>query len=144
MADSNTTRLLAGPGGRQDESAATRHLLQHLADDLGVQAALDLADWRGGIHLYVPAKIGADHPICQQLGREVADWLVEHCTGYIKIPAARTYWRALRDAELVERMNQGESGASLAQRYHLDVRSVWRIAAEQRGGTAPPTQGSLL
>ena len=53
-------------------------LLNEIADVIGVDAALALADARGGSRVSIPAKANDKHWLVKTLGREAADKLCDH------------------------------------------------------------------
>lgn len=64
-------------------------ILDEIAEVIGVDATMRLARHFGGIDLYVPAKVGHDHPITVAIGGAAAAQLVEHYHGTV-IAIART------------------------------------------------------
>ena len=105
-------------------------LLGEFAQRFGIDLALQLTTWRGGIRLFVPrAPIAADHEITKRLGLEAANWLAQRIDGdYINVPRCVAYLRRLRDNEIRE-LGQTTTAAALALRYNLDERQIWRILA---------------
>jgi hypothetical protein len=53
-------------------------VLAEIADIAGLDAALALAESRGGLKVYIPVSVGDDHWLTQAVGRDAADRICEH------------------------------------------------------------------
>ena len=56
-------------------------MLAEIAEVAGLDAALRLAEARGGTEIYVPATAGDDHWLTETVGREAADAICQHFEG---------------------------------------------------------------
>ncbi|MEC9342670.1 MAG: helix-turn-helix domain-containing protein [Pseudomonadota bacterium] len=56
-------------------------VLAEIAEVAGLDAALKMAEARGGTEIYIPAAVGDDHWLTKTVGREAAERICEHFTG---------------------------------------------------------------
>lgn len=111
---------------------------REIADVVGLGATAILVASYGGVRLYVPETISADHPLVQLIGLDAAQQLAQRFGGdRIEVPRCADALRRVRNRALISdaaRMSQPE----LARKYHLTertVRMIWReagIAADDR------------
>ena len=105
--------------------------LQAVAEIVGRDAALDLAEAWGGQRIYIPrpAGLGAAHPLVITLGNASAVKLAERCAGTtICVPLARQ--------ALVRRLSsQGLSATDIAARLQITVGTVRKYRALRAGKT---------
>jgi Mor family transcriptional regulator len=113
--------------------------LREMAQAVGISAVMTLVRWRGGVQFYVPQKVSAEHELVRKLGKRAAEWLVKNLGGdYLLVPRAVAMLRAQRDAEIVKRLNAGETAKELALEHGLHERQIWKIRADgvrRRNGT---------
>ena len=106
--------------------------LEAIAEVVGRDAALDLAEAWGGQRIYVPrpAGLGGANPLVQTLGDRLAAKVAKHFAGTtICVPLAR---RAL-----VQRLSsQGLPAADIAARLKMTLGTVRKYRAV-RGAMAP-------
>lgn len=108
-------------------------LLREVAEVIGVSATLRLVAWRGGLELWVPARVDAAHPLAQQLGIDAARRLCErYALEKLWIPMAARAIRAARNAEIIRRYRDGERVVDLATEYRTSDRHILRIVAGHR------------
>ncbi|WP_421793440.1 Mor transcription activator family protein [Hydrocarboniphaga effusa] len=124
------SRLASKPPANTDLADEVPGLLGELAAAFGVDVAMRLAQWRGGIRLFVPkAPIDAHHEIAKRIGVDAANWLVKRCGGSdLYVPRCVTYLRNRRDDEIRE-LGRTMSAPALALKFDLHERQVWRILA---------------
>lgn len=126
----------------QDLLDSMPRLLRELAEAFDIDTALRLADWRGGRFLYVPKTLDGQHPIAQKIGLEAARWLVEHYPGEnLRIDRAAATLRHLRDRQILERNDAGESLNALAERFDLSQRQILQILKKFRPDPTPDLFG---
>ena len=117
--------------------------LHDVIDIIGVPATLKLVEHFGGIVLYVPAELNADHRIVKVIGLRAATMLWEHYqTDAIEVPRCHEALRLARNAEIRARHHSGATVEQLALDYGLTMRSVWYILADEDLPASP--QISLL
>jgi len=99
--------------------------LAEVAALIGVPAAVKLANAYGGTELYVPATIGADHPIALTVGHGQALLLAEHYgNDYIDVPLGLAWRRAVRNLAVFNARRRGESQSTVARQYGTTTRNV--------------------
>ncbi|MBX3506863.1 MAG: hypothetical protein KF895_15390 [Parvibaculum sp.] len=114
--------------------------LRELAELIGVEAALALADAVGGTRTYFPKSVGDDHWLLKTLGSEAAAAICNRYGGnYLTLPLGPNRgiaaMRRRRDAALAA----GASADEAARQSGYTVRSVYRrkaqlgTLAQQRG-----------
>lgn len=108
---------------------------RQMADLVGVQGLLALAEYRGGRWLYVPKTVEPDHPLAKCLGLKKARALCQVFDGErVMMPACVDALRAIRDEEIFRRhYDGGESLDALAGAYGITQRSVLRAIGRVRG-----------
>lgn len=96
---------------------------------IGEHDARRLCDALGGTLLYVPAMVGANHPICAAIGAASAKKLCDHFKGEtLQLP--KSYLRRTRVLQLYERGGMTLAQIALATDY--SERHVMHILAESR------------
>lgn len=122
--------------------------LAEIAEIVGLDAALRLAEIRGGARLMFPRKVKPDHWLAQELGQDKAEALCEHFSSTggvpIEIPLGPTGSAAeLRQA--VDRLIvEGISAEEIARRLRVSARNVRRRRSGATGSEQDPNQGRLL
>lgn len=107
---------------------------RQIADLIGVQGVLQLAEYRGGRWMYIPKDVDMHHPLAERLGLKRARKLCRRFGGErIMMPACVSALRALRDEEIYHRHYvDGISLDDLAYEYQISQRSVLRAIARRR------------
>lgn len=101
----------------------------NLAAEIGDKLAAALVNAFGGVRLYVPLKVGANHPICVALGREAADQLADWFGGMaIDIPKST----GRRDRARLLRTQGALTIAQIARETSYSERQIYRIVAIDR------------
>lgn len=108
--------------------------LREIAGVVGVDATLKLAaSSLGGLRLYVPKVMTADHPIAKAIGMAEAQRLCKHYQGAeIALPRGLQYRRALVRARALERYYAGESASSVAADLDLHEITIYNWAGEDK------------
>lgn len=108
--------------------------LEKLADGIGMDAALALADHFGGRRLYVPKRAGEHHPIAVALGREHADALTAWAGGEaIDVPK-----QAARRAKVLALRARGTlTAGQIATETGYSERHVYRLGREADAAAQP-------
>ena len=124
-------------------------LLFEIAEVAGIDAALAVAEAKGGQRVVVPTRLRPDHWLVVAVGMEKAELICRHFTsGHVRqeldIPLgpAGSYLaeRRRRARALVEAQEQGRSANQIAADVGITERSVRRFRARQRDAR----QGNLL
>ena len=99
-----------------------------LVELLGKSAALTLAARFGGRTIHVPRRVNRQHRLTLLLGDEAAAALVKRHGG-ARLYVPRRVATASRNEHIRQfhRGGAGESVRSLASRYRLSERQVWKI-----------------
>lgn len=108
-------------------------VLREIADLIGLPATLILVEAYGGVRLYVPYKVPADHPLALLIGLSAAEKLAEVFGGseHFDIPRAVAIARQARNRKLREDRTTGMSHRNLAQQYGMTERQVRNILGEE-------------
>ncbi len=118
--------------------------MRQLVEIIGLTATLSLVERYGGTAIYVPveAKPGLRLAIC--LGMEALDKLSAHYGGdHVRIDRCVMALRALRNAEIIQRHQTGDSAEKLARAYSMTSRHIWNIL-KNGGPPTDPRQGTLF
>jgi Mor family transcriptional regulator len=117
--------------------------LREIAERIGLPATIRLVEGWGGTRLYVPEKIEPHHLLAQRLGCEAARQLSRlYAREIIDIPRAVRAAKAIRDREIIERLDAGDSAPALARAHGLTERAIWKI--RRRVIDSDPRQIALL
>lgn len=117
---------MRGPG-----SLHSSEIFQSLADVIGIEGAEKLCAQLGGATMYVPATIGAHHPISVAIGAELAAKIAEHFhRTRIAIPKGLS--RRQRVLEFRRTTDMTVQEIALACDY--TEAGVYKILADDRGG----------
>ncbi|SDX89194.1 Mor transcription activator family protein [Nitrosomonas halophila] len=108
-------------------------ILREIAGLIGLPATLKLCDYYGGVRLYVPKHIPAEHILIDLVGREAACILSEHYGGqeHFDIPKAHLLRTALRNSKIMAEY-PALSRSQLARKYGLTERHIGEILATAR------------
>lgn len=117
---------MRGPGSyRQSE------VFQSVAGVIGVEATERLCRALGGATLYIPATIGANHPIAVAIGPELAARIADHFhRTKLAIPKGLTR----RERVLEFRRTTDMTVQQIALACDYTEAGVYKILAEERGG----------
>lgn len=119
-------------------------LLRGIADDHGLEVALDFARRHGGRYLYLPARAEPDHPVAQAFGVDLLAWLIERHDhlARIVVPRGPQQDRAQRLAAVQEMTARQRTADEIAEALGMHVRDVHRDRARLRAREAE-SQGNL-
>ena len=99
-------------------------LLAEIAEVAGLEAALKLAEARGGTEIYVPAEAPADHWLTEAVGQQAAAAICRHFTGSgpgcrLEIPLgpAGSHAQLRRQVDKLIAEGKSEREIALATRY---------------------------
>ena len=124
------------------DAAALPESLRALADLIGLPAVIALAEHWGGIRLYIPQDIEADHIIARRIGLTAARKLSDvYRMETLVVPRACAALRAYRDHQIRARYAAGDSAARLAREFALTERQIFSIVAALE---APRMQANLF
>ena len=107
--------------------------LREIAEVVGLEAAIRLAEHWPGIRLFVPQRVHLQHPVALAIGMRAAEQLAARYGGEtVCVPKAERYLRAIRNAEIVQRYQAGESAATLAREYGIHENHVYALVAREQ------------
>ncbi len=109
-------------------------LLGEVAQGLGPDAALRLADAYGGRRIYIPTprRLAKRRKFVEALGTELAMWLARRCGGdRLHIPMGAAPRRVARNRAILRAYDLGMSISEIAEGHGLTDRSVERILARE-------------
>lgn len=106
-------------------------LLNRIADVAGMDAALRVAELRGGSQVYIPPKAAPDHWLTQAVGPEAAqhicDLFTEGLAGcHITIPVGPHSGANRTRAQVDEMLRQGISANEIARTAQVHRTTVFR------------------
>ena len=100
---------------------------------IGLQAAIEIAERWPGVRLFIPANPGQDHPISLCIGwAKARDLAAEYGGEYVLVPKLGRYWKARRNAVMLERYRAGETARKLALEYGLREDTVYDLVASEQ------------
>lgn len=118
-------------------------VLRRVAEELGDDVALAMAEAYSGRCLYVPAVMTEDHPIAKQLGFEAAHGLSQMFgVEMVDIPRCAELERERRNQRLLEAHEAGASVSTLVQRFRLSRRQVFNVLAAARDAGEPEKESA--
>lgn len=104
--------------------------LREIAQLIGIPATMALAGKYGGVGLYVPKELRADHPLIALIGAENAQKLSQHYPGdEIEIGKAEAALREIRNQE-IRSLYPKLSQRALALKYKTTERNIRLILGE--------------
>ncbi len=116
--------------------------LIEIAEIIGKGAALQLANEFGGTEEYIPKTINKDHKISKCIGHDAAQILAAWAGGWrLEIPRALSVNNGIRNTEILQAVEDGQSKKSLARKYGITTRWVRKITNEV---DADSDQGDLF
>jgi len=103
--------------------------LRDIAELIGLPGTLRLVETYGGVRLYVPKKLDAEHKLAQLIGLEQAAKLADTYGGemHFDIPRAVEATRAARDRCIRADQASGSTHRELALKYSLTERQIRNI-----------------
>lgn len=90
---------------------------RELAELIGLPALLALAEWRGGVQVYIPMpeNLDLDHPLAQCIGLFAARKLASHYGGAaLEVPKCAAHARQVLHHEIRQRRARGETETQVA------------------------------
>lgn len=119
-------------------------LLEEIAGAAGLDAALALAEAKGGQKIYLPDRPGADHWLSRLVGHEAAARICElHGVRNVEIPRGPAGSAQRLRRRIARMIADGASSNEIARACEVSFRTVTRHRARARGG-ADDDQGVLL
>ncbi|MDF1778757.1 MAG: hypothetical protein P1V13_22265 [Rhizobiaceae bacterium] len=114
-------------------------LLAEIAEVAGLDAALRLAEMRGGTEIYVPAHAPAGHWLVEAVGAQAAAAICAHFTGSgpgcrLEIPLGPAGTAAQIRRRVDKMINEGKSEREIALATGYTGRGVRMRRAKARGG----------
>lgn len=105
--------------------------MHELVDVVGIDAALRLVEWRGGVGVYVPREAVEGSDLVNCMGVEAAKKLCEVYQGtWIRMPRCRSLLLARRNDLIRADRVAGLSSKKLALKYKLTQRQIWNVVRE--------------
>lgn len=109
---------------------------------IGEEAMAKLIDKYGGVRLYIPGNLNAEHhPISLLLGVQTAQYLAAEFGGLaVDIPRAMERQHALRNSQIVADKESGMSQRELALKYRMTTRNIRKIISKHSNQEASHIQ----
>ncbi len=115
--------------------------LRDIADVIGLDAALKLAQAKGGQRIAVPGRICDGHWLIEVMGREKAEELSRYLTDgnriHLDVPFGPTHSGARRNALTYQMLDNGASANEVAAATGVTRRTVFRQKAKRDGSALP-------
>lgn len=123
-------------------------ILAEIAEVAGLDAALAIADVRGGTQIYIPPAPDADHWLCRLIGREAAQKVADRLTlgvgpRRVDLPLGPSGHQARVRAKVDAMLREGRSERDIALATRYSTRAIRRRRA-QLGPVEQDRQLSLL
>ncbi|WP_336800638.1 hypothetical protein [Kaistia sp. MMO-174] len=122
--------------------------LAEIAEIVGLDAALRLAEIRGGARLMFPRTAKPDHWLVQELGSEKAQALCDHFSSTggvpVEIPLGPTGSAAGMRQAIDRLIADGLSAEEIARRLRVSARNVRRRRTNLGNAEQDPDQGRLF
>ncbi|PIE13807.1 MAG: hypothetical protein CSA70_03570 [Rhodobacterales bacterium] len=120
-------------------------LLNEIADVAGLDAALAMADARGGSRISIPARVGANHWLVETVGKDAADKICAHFrTGadgqmgkVLDLPLRPDLDLAKRRKKIDQMIERGVSADKIAVATRTHRTTVFRRKAKMKTGEIP-------
>lgn len=114
--------------------------LQEIAEHAGLEAALKLAEVKGGQRVHIPHRVTARHWLARAIGVEAAATVCSRYAGLNIVVPIGPHGGVNKMRHLAERaIADGVSANEAARRSGLHVRNIYRRKARRRDETAGPT-----
>lgn len=102
--------------------------MREIGEEIGFEAVFKLVDKFGGTCITPPRKVNENQWLAETIGLSAARKLAKLWHGdTIYIPFLATAKQEVRNMEIIRCYDGGESARSLATRFHLTERHIWRI-----------------
>lgn len=89
-----------------------------------------LVDARGGVRVRVPHNVPSDHWLAHTMGLDPARRFAARYGGdTVVVPRCAQRLKAVRDREILEAFDRGDSAPTIARRHRLTERTIRRILA---------------
>lgn len=118
-----------------------------LIDATDLNTACCLVQAFGGVRVYIPHKLPANHSLVCVLGNARAEQLIKNYGGEsLNIPRCAHALRSLRNTKIKQDRDNGLTTSELSLRYGLTERQVYCILAARNdpAKTADSRQGDLF
>lgn len=105
--------------------------LVEVKEVIGMDGAMNLVRGFGGIRIFVPKRLRADHRLVVSLGLEAAQRLSHYFGGEIlAVPRAVKALQQRRNREIISQYGRSVSVRLLAQEHQLTERQIYSILAK--------------
>lgn len=107
--------------------------MKPIVDAIGEEAALRLVEEFGGTVIAMPRAPRANSPTSRVLGLDIAKKLaLVWGWGHMTVPLCSAVKRALQHRAIVQDLDAGLSGAQIARKHNIHIRTVRRLKAHAR------------
>ncbi len=115
--------------------------MRELVELVGLDAAMKLVDWRGGVGFHAPKEVPDDHELVKTVGHIAARKLAQQFGGdWVHLPRCHALLLAERNRRIIADRKPDFGVRRLALKYKLTERQVWNIV----GKAADRGQGELF
>ncbi len=124
-------------------------VVRDIADRFDLSVAMLIVEKYGGTRLWVPEDIGSDHELVVLLGLDTArKFCHEYSKEFLPISKSEKALRVIRDQDIILRLENGETKASVALAYGLTERQIYYIQLkhyeETEAEKLEPSQASMF
>lgn len=143
-----TERPLRGSSDAPISPGALPGVLREIADVVGVEAAVRIAELCGGARLFIPTQVKPDWWLARAIGEDKAKAIARHFTSgdhsqNIEIPLGETGAAATRRRALCAMIAEGVPNEEIARRLRITTRSVRRNKARLAGKLPPKAKRNV-
>lgn len=120
--------------------------LRELQQLIGLPATMAIVKRWGGLRIKIPSRYHDDHQLVKVVGHEAMVKVVDNYAGCnLYIPRALTAILAMRNVDILTRLDNEVSASTLAREYNLTERQIWKIKQRPEAARVPrPEQHRLL
>lgn len=113
-------------------------ILAEIAEVISFQAAMRLAEAKGGQRISIPSKVYEGHWLVEVLGMKDATAFSNYFTNgsnvYLDVPFGPTSFRARREARIAKMIEEGKSANEIAAANQITRRYVFEKKRQHKAG----------
>ena len=114
-------------------------ILQEIAEVINLDAALKLAEAKGGQRISIPGHLRSDHWLVDVMGMDNAQAFCKYFTNgsrvHLEVPFGPTSSQARREALIARLIKEGKSANQIAAAAHVTRRTVFAKRVKHKSQT---------